>query len=232
MNICEIVSHTGKKFFASFSQADRLSVKKGLGMTPQLEKIWQQFSGELRRFILSKVRDEMVADDLLQEVFLKIHHGIAQLRDVGRLESWVYRIARNVIHDYYRQQRFFNGELAEIPAEETAVGVPVGEQLAGGLHAMIEALPEIYREPLRLTVFEGLPQAEVARRLGLSVSGAKSRVQRGRQLLKKMLLECCHFEFDRRGMVLDFHPRERCDCGCETEPPHQNEFQYRTEDEN
>lgn len=188
-------------------------------MNQRIEKIWQQFSDDLQWFILSKVRDEMVADDLLQEVFLKIHNGIAQLRDVSRLESWVYRIARNVIHDYYRQRRFFNGELPEIPAEEPAAAPPAGEQLAGGLGAMIDALPEIYREPLRLTVFEGLTRAEVAERLNLSVSGAKSRVQRGRALLKEMLLDCCHFEFDRRGMVLDFHPRERCDCGYQTERP-------------
>ena len=67
-----------------------------------------------------------------------------------------------------------------------------------------------YSEALLLTDYEGLSQRELATRLGLSFSSAKSRVQRAREMLRQLLLDCCHFEFDRLGRVVDYQPR--CDC--------------------
>ncbi len=75
---------------------------------------------------------------------------------------------------------------------------------------MVERLPDDYREALLFTEYEGLTQKELAERLGVSYSGAKSRVQRAREKLKTMLLACCHFEFDRLGKVIDYQPR----CAC------------------
>jgi RNA polymerase sigma-70 factor (ECF subfamily) len=70
-----------------------------------------------------------------------------------------------------------------------------------------------YRQAVQLSEIEGLPQQEVADRLGLSLSGAKSRIQRGRLMLKDELERCCRFEFDRRGNVMDYEPRpERTVC--------------------
>ncbi len=72
---------------------------------------------------------------------------------------------------------------------------------------MIYSLPDQYREAVVLTEFDGLTQQQLADRLGITLSGAKSRVQRGRAHSKQMLDECCNFEFDRRGMVIDCTPR-------------------------
>jgi RNA polymerase sigma-70 factor (ECF subfamily) len=90
-------------------------------------------------------------------------------------------------------------------------------RLAASLRSMIDCLPEEYREALILTEFEGITQQELAQRLGLSLSGAKSRVQRGRKMLREMLLACCHFEFDRLGKVIDYYPHCQCcaDGACE-----------------
>jgi RNA polymerase sigma-70 factor, ECF subfamily len=79
---------------------------------------------------------------------------------------------------------------------------------------MIDRLPARYRTPLRLSELEGLPQQQVARRLGLSLSGVKSRVQRGRRQLKLMLLDCCHIEFDRAGSPMDYHQKAGNCRGC------------------
>ncbi len=79
---------------------------------------------------------------------------------------------------------------------------------------MLDSLPSHYAEALRLAEIEGLTQAEVARRLGLSLPGAKSRIQRGRKMLAETLLTCCHFELDQRGGVMAFERREDCRCGC------------------
>jgi RNA polymerase sigma-70 factor (ECF subfamily) len=77
---------------------------------------------------------------------------------------------------------------------------------------LISTLPAPYRDALVLTEFEGLTQKEMAERLGISLSGAKSRVQRGREQLKRMLLERCQFEFDRLGRIIDCKPRTRHAC--------------------
>jgi RNA polymerase sigma-70 factor (ECF subfamily) len=64
---------------------------------------------------------------------------------------------------------------------------------------------------MRLTAFEGVPQVDAARRLGISTSGMKSRVQRGRRLLREALLACCEVSLDRRGGIAAFRsPRGVC----------------------
>jgi RNA polymerase sigma-70 factor (ECF subfamily) len=126
------------------------------------------------------------------------------------MESWIYQIARNLIIDFYRQRR----EVVELPMDFPAeMELPVLDpevSLAGSLRGMIDELPDPYREALLLTEYQGLSQVELARRLDISISGAKSRVQRARDRLRDMILACCHLELDRRGRVIDYYPR--CCC--------------------
>ncbi len=180
-----------------------------MGMTT--EQVWEAFHPRLKQFILKRIPDEQQAEDVLQEVFLKIHTRIDTLRDQEKLQSWLYQIARNAISDYYRAHRE-TVELAEalLLPQEPAVEDDVVKDLIPSVKAMIESLPDEYRQALLLTEYEGLTQRELAERLGLSLSGAKSRVQRAREKLRQMLLDCCHFEFDRLGRVIDYQPK--CDC--------------------
>lgn len=175
------------------------------------ENLWETFHSGLRRFILQRIPDEQSADDVLQETFLKIHTRIDTLRDEEKLQSWMYQIARNAIADYYRAQKA-TVELSEsIPVpDEPVFEDEVIKDLIPAVKSMVDSLPATYREALMLTDYEGLTQRELAQRLGLSFSGAKSRVQRAREKLKKMLLDCCHFEFDRLGKIIDYEPH----CGC------------------
>ena len=184
-----------------------------------VESVWEDFSDTLKRFILKRVGNEQAAEDILQDVFLKIHAGIAGLSDESRLQSWVYQITRNAIVDFYRKPS--PGQ--ELPEDLVAMNgdddeSDVERKLAYRLRGMVEQLPAEYRQAMIFTVFEGLTQKEVAARLGLSLSGAKSRVQRGREKLRDLLLDCCHLEFDRRGRVIDYHPHvdccERCGAAC------------------
>jgi len=180
----------------------------------QIETIWNDFSADLRRYIRGRVPDDMSADDVLQEVFLKIHAGIGKLRDVKKLQSWIFRIANNAVIDYYRERRQVHTPLpVDVAAMDDGEKMTPAQQLSRGLKDMIDALPEKYRDPMKLYVFEGFTQAEIAARFDISLSGAKSRVQRGRKLLKEMFERCCHFEFDQRGVIIDYHPIECCCCG-------------------
>jgi RNA polymerase sigma-70 factor (ECF subfamily) len=176
------------------------------------EQVWETFHVPLQQFIRRRVSDETAAEDLLQDVFLDIHQHIDTLRDVKKLESWIYQVTRNAIIDYYRSRRATT-TLEEPEASRLPEELPdedIVTELLPCVRAMVLSLPAQDRQALILTEYQGLTQKELAERLGLSVSGAKSRVQRAREKLKQQLLACCHFELDRRGHIIDYQPR--CVC--------------------
>lgn len=185
-------------------------------MLDNLESIWEGFHTRLHRFIRSRVEDDAAAEDILQDVFLRIHGRMDTLSDSSRLESWIFQIAHNAIIDHYRRRRELNEIPETLPAENDLIEPDAADVLASSLREMVEELPEPYRQALILTEYEGLKQAELAERLGISLSGAKSRVQRARQRIKDELLACCHFEFDRYGRVIDYW--KHC-CCCAGEGP-------------
>jgi RNA polymerase sigma-70 factor (ECF subfamily) len=171
--------------------------------------VWEAFAHHLRTYVRRRLPDPVEAEDVMQEVFLKVHTHLAELRRPDRVLPWLYRIARSTVIDHVRARRP-SAELDEdFPADDPAED-DASAQIARGLGHMIDGLPPIYRQAIRLSEIEGLPLADVARRLGLSLSGAKSRVQRGRQQLHKMLTDCCTFELDRRRHIVDYQERVNC----------------------
>ncbi len=179
-------------------------------MTVTTESAWLNFSDRLRRFIAARIPTSTDPDDVLSDVFVKVHTSIDTLEDEARLAPWLFQITRNTITDHYRRRRPDSREL-------TGIDVPVLQDLEQGtdsitrsMRDLVDQLPPKYREAIILTEFEGLTQKELAERLGLSASGAKSRVQRARRQLRDELLACCHFEFDRRGGVIEYTPRRGC----------------------
>jgi RNA polymerase sigma-70 factor (ECF subfamily) len=142
---------------------------------------------------------------------VKIQARLDSLENPAKLQSWLYLIARNAIIDHYRTRKETVAVPESLPAEPPVNDGEV-EDLKAAFRRMIYSLPEPYREAVVLTELDGLTQQELANRLGLSRSGAKSRVQRGRARLKQMLDECCTFEFDRRGKVIGCEPRAKSGC--------------------
>ncbi len=178
---------------------------------PILEEIYRNFSQRLRVFVRQRIADDSIVEDLLQEIFLKIHQGLGNLEVRQKLENWIYRIARNTIIDYYRSRKPTGAVSDELSAETPDPFEDVKRQLAPALKEMILSLPHPYRDALILTVFEGVSQKQLAEKLGISLPGAKSRVQRARKMLRKLLEDCCHFEFDRMGRLIDYQPKcQRC----------------------
>ncbi|HTK07970.1 MAG TPA: RNA polymerase sigma factor SigZ [Ktedonobacteraceae bacterium] len=186
------------------------------------EQVWEAFHTPLQRFICKRVPDEATAEDILQDVFLKIHQHIETLKDAKKLESWIYQIARNAIADYYRSMKpvvsLEDSDALNLPEE--LPDDDVISELFPSVRAMVRSLPMQDRQALILTEYQGLTQRELSERLGISFSGAKSRVQRAREKLRQSLLACCHFEVDRRGHVIDYQPHcERCSTDtCCAEP--------------
>ena len=186
-------------------------------MDKSVEMIWAEFSVRLEQFIRRRVSDPQAADDILQEVFVKIHTRLDSLRDESKLPAWVFQITRNAITDHYRRTARVDLTELDWTAPEAAED-DVQAALSASLRRMIDELPPEYREALVLDAYEGIDQTEISARLGLSVSGAKSRVQRARAKLREMLLDCCHLEFDRRGGIVNYYPRARCCAQCADTP--------------
>lgn len=176
-------------------------------MDVSVEQLWRTYHGGLRGFILSRVDDESLADDILQDVFVRIQSGLGGLRQGNRISGWIYRITRNAIIDHYRSRR----EFVELPEDLAAPREETGNRLkrdfAECIAPLIQSLPEGTRQAVELSEIEGLTQKQVAQRQGISLSGAKSRIQRGRAMIKDMLTACCRIEFDHRGTAIDYQPR-------------------------
>lgn len=174
-------------------------------VTANSELLWKEFSAPLRGFLRARTASPADAEDLLQEVFVRIQKRLPSLRDTSKMQGWVYRIARNVVVDHYRGRRDHVPMDFDLESEELD-----GERLVDlrpSLRRFIAELPAAYREPLVRHEFQGESLRDVAAALGLSETAAKSRVQRARRLLREMLDRCCRFEFDRRGRVVAATPR-------------------------
>jgi RNA polymerase sigma-70 factor (ECF subfamily) len=182
------------------------------------EAVWREFHDRLRAFVSRRVPQSADVEDVLQEVFMRVHRGIGSIQQRDRLPAWVFQIARNAIIDHYRSGAVH----AETAPEEIDTPAPIadGEDLQGlaelstCMEPMIAALPESYRDAIRSTELDGLTQGEAARRAGLGLSGMKSRVQRARRQLKTMLEECCRIELDRRGGIVDYSVRDAAKSPC------------------
>lgn len=186
---------------------------------------WTHFVGGLRAFVRRRVPAQD-ADDVAQDVMLRLHQRVGGLRDPGRLRSWVYSVARHTVADYFRGRRGLGEdggavEPTEVEDPRAAVAEHLGrftgdhsvhEEVLSWLRPTAGLLPDGYREALLLADFEGMTQAKVAERLGLSVAGAKSRIQRARRMLAAELARCCAIELGAEGRVEDF---ERLECDCE-----------------
>lgn len=192
------------------------------------EAPWRPFVDGLHAFVAGRVPDAD-AEDVLQDTLVRLHEGASSLRDADRAEAWVFSIARRAIADYYREEerRPVDGTAgtAEDVVEEASPRMEnlaeydgthdVHEEVLSWLRPMAETLPEMYRRPLIMADFEGHTQQNVADELGLSLSGAKSRVQRARVKLRDRLERCCEVEFGPEGRAVAFRRRETC-AKCES----------------
>ena len=199
-------------------------------MEADAQEIWQQIHNGLRAFIAKRVANEAEADDIVQDVWLKMQRGLDGLKDRSRLVSWVYQIARHAIIDHYRApgrgREMPAGLAADLESYQSSSSRQTASEesgqlrraRAGCLRPMIDRLSGEYQQAVVLVDLEGITQQAAAAQLGLSLSGMKSRVQRGRRQLKGMMEACCTIELDQRRGVVDFDLRNPQDNSCRDRP--------------
>lgn len=172
-----------------------------------VENIWKTYHKQLLNFIQKRVADPSLAEDILQEVFVKILGNIDSLQEERKVKAWLFQITRNTIIDFHRKiekKSNLEEEITDLEDENNAKAL---EDIQSCIVPMIKSLPKGYQEALILSELNGLSQKELAKKLQISYSAAKSRVQRGRNLLKEALSQCCSFEHDSKGRIIDYEKK-------------------------
>ena len=175
---------------------------------------WKDIERHLRPYLARRVASPADVDDLLQDIFVRMHQNLASLQDEERFGGWVYRIARSALVDRVRQR-------ARRPVVEWSDDLAVSDEpdsdelqsdLAECVALFVGRLPSPYRESITLTELQGLSQREAGEMLGVSLSGMKSRVVRGRAMIREMFRECCEISLDCRGRVVECEARNLSKC--------------------
>jgi RNA polymerase sigma-70 factor (ECF subfamily) len=172
------------------------------------EKVWVDHNKELRRFILSKVKDRDLGNDILQDVFIKVHTSINALKDESHVKQWVYQITRNTINDHFRKSKITmdssNTDLPEIIHENN------NAQFEKCLGSFVKDLPLKYKDAITKVELQNKSQSDLAVELMISYSALKSRVQRARELLRKKFKQCCNVSTDKYGNVIAYLEKNNC----------------------
>jgi RNA polymerase sigma-70 factor, ECF subfamily len=187
---------------------------------PTVEEVWREFETSLRAYVGRRVADPHRADDVVSEVFLRVHRNLHTLEDDDRLAKWLFTIARNAVTDEYRRAGRLNENLVDAATldgvDDSVTATDDRDaiaELAACVRPLLRCLPDHYRRAVEVVDLQGVAQVDAARQEGISLSGMKSRVQRGRRELRAVLRECCSVTLDAQGMPLDFAPNGACACG-------------------
>ena len=172
---------------------------------PCLLQAWHAHEAELRRWLQRRLRDDTLAEDMLQSLFLKALRQGERFCEVKHARGWLFRTARNALIDRSRLYK------EEVPLPELAQTEPEGpapvESMVTCLPRALSELSEADADILRCCDLEHMTQHDYATLHGLSVPGAKSRLQRARRRLKSHLTKVCQVDFDDQGQVSGFVPR-------------------------
>lgn len=180
--------------------------------------IYGQFHQALLSFIRSKIRSKEDAEDILQNIFMKISSHLDKLSDGEKLKSWIYTITRNAIIDYYRSKANRKNATLDEHLEESIPEEEVSDPTMGldqCMHGMIGLLPEEYRDIIIDSELKGIKQKDLAEKYGMAYPSMRSRVQRGRERLKQLFYNCCHIKTDSHGNVLEAEGRNDCKGPCD-----------------
>jgi RNA polymerase sigma-70 factor, ECF subfamily len=173
---------------------------------------WREIEARLRPYVARRVPLSDV-DDVVQDTFVRVHRGLATLNAEERFGAWIYRVAAGAIVDHLRK-RARNPVVPDVSRDDSADTAPpepegdLESDLSECVALFVARLPSPYREAVTLTELQGLSQREAAEMAGVSLSGMKSRVQRGRDRIRHMFEECCDIAVDCRGRVTGCTPRK------------------------
>lgn len=185
----------------------------------EVAAIYNQFHQSLLAYVRSKIRCKEDAEDILQNVFIKIANHVNSVSEKEKLNSWVFTVARNAIIDHYRVR----ASKKSTPLDERAAEYLVEDAMPNStkglehcLHSMIDLLPEEYKSIIIDSELNEVKQKDLAAKYSMPYPSMRSRVQRGRERLKQLLYNCCHIETDARGYILSAQVKQDCGSPCDS----------------
>ncbi|WP_296385931.1 sigma-70 family RNA polymerase sigma factor [Winogradskyella sp.] len=172
------------------------------------KEVWTTYAEDLRRFILSKVKDAVITEDILQDTFIKVHTKLHTIKDMSKLKPWLFSVARYTLLDYFKaSKKTFQIVGLEIEADATINEHSEQDCLRG----ILKNLPKKYRDPLFLSDIKGMKQQEIAHQLKLPLSTVKSQIQRARKQIAQGFMDCCGFVMNEEGYLVG-EIQDKADC--------------------
>lgn len=177
--------------------------------------LWDEFHQKLMHYIKTMVNNPCDAEDILQEVFIKIFNNIDQVKTPSAVKPWIYKITKNTVMDFYKKKKDItvlpeNLDMIEQPLENID---NMNNEIAKCMSNMLFALPRKYQDVYNLHENKEMKHKEIAEELHISVSASKVRLNRTKEMLRKKLLNCCDFEVDKYGNIINYHQKGTCtDC--------------------
>jgi len=170
----------------------------------------QEFYNFLKAFITGKVSDKETAEDLVQEVMMRLVEAHNKSTKIGNMKAWLFQVTRNTLYDYYKKNKKEETALIEF-VENEQFELQLSQTISKDVICpMITILPEKYATALELSDLEKIPQKEIAKQLNLSLSATKMRIQRGRAKLRELFIECCEIDYDRNGNFIGCTVKPSC----------------------
>lgn len=176
----------------------------------KFENIWEEHKKPLLNFIKTRVDDNNIGEDIVQDVGIKLHTALYKNQEINNYKSWLFQVARNTIADYYRKNKIPTTIIKDQPeiAETSMSGTCICD-LSG--FVIQNYLPKQYADALYLSDIEQKPQKEIAKILDLSLTATKSRIQRGRKKLKELVTDCIEISYNNKGQITGFLLKDDCE---------------------
>ncbi|BDD05248.1 sigma-70 family RNA polymerase sigma factor [Aureibacter tunicatorum] len=175
-----------------------------------LNEIISNYYDYLKAFAIKNIKDKNEAEDIVQEVMLKLVESCHKLQEIDNIKAWLFRVAKNEIIDQFKKRGLNDSSIDIQNLEEDFDSKAEQDIEADFIIPMIKLLPEAYSKPLILSDIEGIPQKDIASQLELGLSTTKMRIQRGRKKLYELYENCCEIEYDSTGSFLNCHIKDSC----------------------
>ncbi len=173
-------------------------------MNHKTNSLWLDYHEPLYKFIRRRINNRLDAEDVLSDVFLKIHTKSETIESDEKLRGWIYSLTRNTIIDYYRLRKKTYSLSDSITSIDEKRETNSRLVIADWIRSVLKCTSDKYFQALKLYELDGHSQAIIAEKLGLTLANTKSRIQRSRERIKDMIIQCCEVEMDSRGRIYDY----------------------------